>query len=53
MSDQLTRTQLQQLKSYCDWAESSGVYYGSQAQFIARHNAIAAWLNKMMKEQIK
>jgi len=44
----LTRTQLQQLKSYCDWAASSGVYYGNQAQFIARHTAIVAWLQKQI-----
>jgi hypothetical protein len=45
----LTKTQLQQLKAYCDWAESEGVYYGNQAQFIARHNAIVKWLQEQLK----
>lgn len=45
----LTRTQLQQLKAYCDWAQSQGVYYGNQAQFIARHKAIVQWLQEQLK----
>jgi hypothetical protein len=45
----LTKTQLQQLKVYCDWAASEGVHYGNKAQFIARHNAIVKWLQEQLK----
>ena len=46
----MTKTQLRQLLSYCDHAANEGWYYGKQAQFIARHNAIVKWLEKQLKE---
>ena len=45
----LTRTQLKQLDEYCEWAQSSGIYYGNRAQFIARHNAIVSWIQEQLK----
>jgi len=45
----MSQTQIQQLLNYCYHAESEGWYYGNQAQFIARHNAIVKWLKEQLK----
>jgi hypothetical protein len=46
----MTQTQICQLLSYCEHAEREGWYYGNQAQFISRHNAIVKWLREQLKE---
>lgn len=40
----LTRTMLEQMRSYLDDRDEVGWYYGNRAQFEKRHAAIRAWL---------
>ena len=48
----LTKTQLEQLLSYCESVMSEGWYYGNKAQFFVRHNAIVAWAEAALKEML-
>lgn len=36
----LTRTQLDQLRTYVEWAGDARTYYGNKTQFLNRHKAI-------------
>ena len=47
----MTKTQLQQMLSYCEHAANEGWYYGNKEQFIARHEAIVKWIQEQLKEQ--
>jgi hypothetical protein len=46
----LTKTELQQLMSYCYWAQGSGDYYGNEAQFRKRHDNIVAWIDDCIEK---
>lgn len=42
----LSRTEIDQLLRYCDWAEESGVYYGPVVAFKKRHLHIVRQLEE-------
>lgn len=46
----LTQPQLHQLQSYCNMMEVEGYYYGSKAQFLARHEKIKQWIAKQLEK---
>lgn len=46
----LTVAQLFQLQSYCNMMEVEGYYYGSKAQFMARHEKIKQWIATQLEK---
>ena len=43
----LRATHFEQLQSYLELAEDSGIYYGNKAQFEKRHTEIKEWLDNI------
>lgn len=43
-------THFEQLMSYLEWAEESGVYYGNKKQFDQRHEFLKEWLQFLIDE---
>jgi hypothetical protein len=41
-------THFEQLLSYLQSAEDSGVYWGNKEQFYARHNELKEWLESIV-----
>jgi hypothetical protein len=46
----LTKTEIQQMLTYCWWAEEQGDFYGNQKQFNKRHDNIKAWLEDCLEK---
>jgi len=42
------KTVIEQLLSYCDWAEQATRYYGQKQQFDNRHKEAKAWLQSIL-----
>lgn len=51
----LTRTMLEQMKSYLEDRDESGQgwYYGNREQFEERHRAIKSWLKQEINKTAK
>ncbi len=53
MKEKFTPAMINQMLSYCRWAEESGNYYGYKPQFVNRHKKIVAWLKEFEAEESK
>ena len=48
----LTKTELEQLLSYCRQIEDTGVYYGNQDHFNYRHKNIIVFVEQEIKKAV-
>ena len=49
----MRETHFEQLQSYIEWAEESGVYYGQKRYFDKRHEEIKEWVDSIIRAFIR
>lgn len=53
LSGKLTLPMIEQMETYCEWANRQECYYGYKKHFYERHEKILLWLGKRREELLE